>query len=321
MNNPYRLISGLTFFCILCAGINALSAPGIYESETERKLDEYHSAVSLMNLLNGLHLTEEQQKKLLALNYKISKTKKAEVSDSKYTELRLAAESSMKELQEYLLKHPEEENNNIQEKAADAYRNFRDYTIQRGEKLKAEFDKIQNEASQILTDEQKEIIENFKPCIIPPKDLRDPVRAGQAKQNSPVLNGMNKIRQIKNNKELFEAALNTGADRIINYTTKRVYKMTDAEKAAKKTEVIKLLREASALSDTDYELRKNEIAAKIAPEDKMEQLRSEFEKRNPHRNPAKGIKSNRLAKFLLDSEIVIPVLEKRLQASPSGGLR
>src|SRR5208283_4178658 len=40
--------------------------------------------------------------------------------------------------------------------------------------------KLAPEVDQILTEEQKNIFASFSCCLVPPKDFKDPVRAGQA---------------------------------------------------------------------------------------------------------------------------------------------
>ena len=40
--------------------------------------------------------------------------------------------------------------------------------------------KLEEKLTPVLTPEQIKVVENFLPCLIPPKELRDPVRAGKA---------------------------------------------------------------------------------------------------------------------------------------------
>lgn len=48
----------------------------------------------------------------------------------------------------------------------------------------------------ILTDEQKQVIADYKPCLIPPKNLKDPVRVGQAPTNAGHIKILERMRQI-----------------------------------------------------------------------------------------------------------------------------
>lgn len=48
----------------------------------------------------------------------------------------------------------------------------------------------------VLTDAQKEVIRTYKPCLVPPKNLKDPVRVGQANDGARAVKLMERFRKI-----------------------------------------------------------------------------------------------------------------------------
>lgn len=298
-----------------CAIISAAMLIGLnahaLKVDDDENLKNYHNSISVQNLINGLNLTADQQKKILDLNYKIKKLQDAENSDPKAKKLKADAETAMKELNEYLAKNPEQENKEIQDKAAKANHARKEYWAERAKKLKTELARYSSELTSTLTKEQMQVVSTFKPCLVPPKDMRDPVRAGQASHGEQGEKALSRLREMKDPAKIKEA-INKSADRIIQMTDERIYQMNDAQKAAKKEELVKILTQAQKMSATDFELKKSEILTSLRPE--------KGSKKTPEK-VADEFSDNKAVKFLLEPDIVIPVLEKRIQSGTTGGLR
>lgn len=310
MKNNYFLHKKSAVVFFTAAMLIGAGSPMLQAAEDEN-MKNYHAQISVQNLLNGLNLTAEQQKKILALNYKLKKFNESELNDPKGKKLKAEAEAAMKELNDYLAKNPEQENKAIQDKAANAVHAQKDYSVQRAKQMKPEFDAYSKELSDTLTKEQLQVIATFKPCLVPPKDMRDPVRAGQASHGEHGEKALARLRKIKDPAKAKEA-INKMADFVVKTTDERIYQMNDAQKAAKKEELIKILTQAQKLNDTDFELKKSEIMAAIKPE--------KGSRKTPEQVSA-GFSDNKTVKFLLDPDIVIPILEKRIKSDNAGGLR
>lgn len=285
------------------------------------KIDFYKDQISTLNLLNGLNLSTEQMEKLLELNREIENIKKEILESPEYVKINRDAEKALGDLHEYLMSHPEQENEEIQNKAAEANNRIKEFFKDNNEN----FEKIRNDiavkVNNILTCEQLEVINSFKPCIIPPKDFRDPVRAGQAASSSRPEKILSKIRGIQDKKRLDMAAEKI-ADRIIYVTNEKIYKMTDAEEREKRAEIIETIKKAHSMSDTEFELKEKELVEKLHPEDKLGEMFKEIQERNPHVSSLGKTKhDDAVRRFLLRPEIVIPILEKRLAVDTVGGLR
>ncbi len=79
------------------------------------------------------------------------------------------------------------------------------------------------------------------------------------------------------------------------------------ERKAEKQRLLGLLDKARAMSDTDFELEKSQLAEAFRGEDKRETLMAELRNRQPHGAP----KLSKAAKFLLNDAIV-GILQERL---------
>lgn len=69
-------------------------------------------------------------------------------------------------------------------------------------RLTVENKALEKELSQVLTPEQLQVVEDFKPCLIPPRDLKNPVRAGQASSNEHAVKRLRRLRAAPENQWL-----------------------------------------------------------------------------------------------------------------------
>lgn len=288
------------------------------------ELKYYHDRISVLNLLNGLNLSEQQMQKLLELNYDIKKFLEKFKNDPDIVSLKARYKKDLKELYEYLLNHPEQEDKRLQDKAVACNAKMKEYFKNEYQnEMEKFYNKILKKANKTLTPEQIEVVNSFKPCIVPPKDFRDPVRAGQALSDSRIKKMLENVRKIEDPRRL-ETVCERIANKIINITHERFYKMSADEKTNKRNEIIQTLKQANALSDTDYELKEDEIIQRLTPDTaKLYKMRKKAQKDILERDP-KSLDvdlTSPVRKFLLDPPVVIPILEKRLTIERQGGLR
>ncbi|UCE53988.1 MAG: hypothetical protein JSV31_00665 [Desulfobacterales bacterium] len=288
------------------------------------ELKYYHDRISVLNLLNGLNLSEQQMQKLLELNYDIKKFLEKFKNDPDIVSLKARYKKDLKELYEYLLNHPEQEDKRLQGKAVACNAKMKEYFKNEYQnEMEKFYNNILKKANKTLTPEQIEVVNSFKPCIVPPKDFRDPVRAGQALSDSRIKKMLENVRKIEDPRRL-ETVCERIANKIINITHERFYKMSADEKTNKRNEIIQTLKQANALSDTDYELKEDEIIQRLTPDTaKLYKMRKKAQKDILERDP-KSLDvdlTSPVRKFLLDPPVVIPILEKRLTIERQGGLR
>ena len=304
---------------IVAAGmlIAASSFAGRQDSDSTRK---YAEGVSLLNLLNGLNLSSEQMHKILDLNKELKTLRDDAFDGPKVKAMESEKEDALNALYTYLMNNPEREDKAIQDRASKAEQKLKEYRDGVFKQLSAELERISKEVEGSLSSQQLDVVNDFKPCIVPPKDMRDPVRAGQAKSDEATVKALEKARELSKAKGDVDSFAQKVADKAIEHSEKKAKLSADEEKSIRNN-VVATIKQAVKLSDTDFEIQKPLLAQKIEPVNKMEELKEEMNKRNPHADPLQNARGSKVVQFLVNPDTVIPVLEKRLQTAIPGGLK
>ena len=250
--------------------------------------------ISLINLINGLYLSPEQISQMLKI------LRKVEGIRGKYQSKAVSQANQMEEiLNEFreILGRNEEIDQGLIKEFLQAKK--------REEGLKEEYHSAlmpyQDQMQEVLNENQLALIEEFKPCIIPPKDTRSSARIGQAAGDTRMGEKLlTRIRQMDENVYRRRKALLI--ERHIERFERRVGLFSDEERVEEEGRVADILKRARDLSDLDFEAQKGDLARElIEPYEKALQSR--------HRKRRGDL--DKLAKFLLDPKL-IPILEKRL---------
>ena len=121
--------------------------------------------------------------------------------------------------------------------------------------------KCAEQVDAILTPEQKEIFGSFSCCIVPPRSMKDPVRAGQAAGGEKEVAILRHIRGVPAaNWPMFRAAS------LEMWKAGLVLRSPDITAEAKEEaarRVAAVYEEARALPDTEFELAKDQLAARL----------------------------------------------------------
>lgn len=169
----------------------------------------------------------------------------------------------------------------------------------------------------VFTEEQMDVIAEFKPCTVPPKNLSDPVRVGQASDNERVINILRRIRQMP--RHMFEENIEKIVDRQMEHlNTKK--RLKDAEKQEERQRLKELLWKVHVMDEVQFEMCKEELADEFKWKDKADDLKKELNEIQKTRHPRAH--RDKASKYFLDPK-VIPVLEERLEKirNADGGLK
>ena len=127
-----------------------------------------------------------------------------------------------------------------------------------GLKLVAE---LSPEVEAILTDSQKAIFNNFACCLVPPSDLSDPMRAGQADSLTKELDLLRRVRKISANRwPAGRAEILAGVDVVTEMVSPGA---SEQAREANRATVAGAMDKARAMSETDFELDKEKLARTI----------------------------------------------------------
>ena len=115
--------------------------------------------------------------------------------------------------------------------------------------------------NRLLTGPQRSIVETFSCCLVPPQELSDPVRAGQAETNTRVLKLLRYVRSVPASR--WPVARKRVLDLASNARLMYRPGLSDAQKADARRRVAEVLEEARRMSDVDFEIEKDVLARRL----------------------------------------------------------
>jgi len=162
---------------------------------------------------------------------------------------------------------------------------------------------LEQAVAEVLNAGQREVLRTYKPCLIPPRNLKDPVRVGQANDSSQLERWLERARRTP------AARLPALVEGLLQREAEHYGPLSRAEQQKRKELLIRTARRAAAMSDVDFALRQCELAEQIAPRDRAQMLRDEIDTLARQRGQP-GV----LARFLLRPDF-IDQLRQRLAAT------
>ncbi len=292
-----RAIHYITCAVVSIFFVAAVNSPttSTHENQQLERLSELRRDIALLNLLNGLHLTEKQESALLQ-----DARNAQDITDSykrQFAQLFPGAEKNLEELKSQILQGETAPGNPVDVRAAranDAIKRLHKSYIH-------DLALIEKQVSAMLTDGQKKIVADFKPCLIPPKDLRNPTRAGQASDPSNIERMLRKARAMSD--EIYNRRFNIVFDRQLARHEDEFGPLTEEMRNEEKERIRSVFDEARAMSDLDFELNKQDLASRI--DARVKQGRTDNTPLLSY-----GERRGKISRFLLD-ERIIPLLEQR----------
>jgi len=267
---------------------------GLDVREIFAEVHHLRKEITLHKLVNGLYLSEDQIVQMLAVLKKV---------DGIREEHRAKAISRTRRMEEILTR--------IRETVA------RDEEIDRElvrefhrakkamEGLREEFHHTlmpyEDEIKGILNENQLALIEEFKPCVVPPRDTRGGARIGQVSGDTHMGERLlTRVRQM--DESTYQRRKPLLIERYIERVERHVGVLSDQERAEEERRVGDILTRARELSDLDFEAQKGNLARELKePHQKAMQSR--------HRKRKGDL--DKVGRFLLDPKL-IPILEGRL---------
>jgi hypothetical protein len=134
------------------------------------------------------------------------------------------------------------------------------------------------EVDRLLTDSQKEILKTFTCCIIPPKELSDPVRAGQASSGEKEIEILRKVRKVP--ETFWPYAKSRGLKKLEQLLVFKYPGITGDKIETICAGVGEIYEKARELSDVDFEMEKGELAAELkrigTPKKELDKRQQDF---------------------------------------------
>lgn len=272
-----------------------------------QRLDQLFHEISTINLLNGIRLTRQQTEQILAL----ARQAQALRTSSPHTEYYRKALREVAEAYEAFKAEamkgepPGEQASRRAVRQEFRVSGIRDRHARLIEQRITEFDA---KLKKILTEGQVQIVETFKPCLVPPQDLKDPVRAGQAA-------GDRFVEMLDRLRGMGRSDWNAHKDRIAEMHVRRVEGLNleivkPEAREAQKRRVLEIVEKARAMSDVEFGMEKAQLAAQLSPDESRKAL---FESSRVVRGKGRPHADSACVRWLLHAD-VIPILEERLKA-------
>jgi hypothetical protein len=129
----------------------------------------------------------------------------------------------------------------------------------------------------LLHADQKEVVRTFSCCLVPPKSLSDPVRAGQASAGDREVQTLRYVRGIPADR--WPEARKSLLDKVEFGVAARDTGTTAQELAAERKRVGAVFEKARSCSDTDFEMQKDDLAAdlhRIPPSARLEGRKRQY---------------------------------------------
>ncbi|MFQ5506097.1 MAG: hypothetical protein ACE5F1_15070 [Planctomycetota bacterium] len=264
--------------------------------------------INLLNLLNGLHLNNDQLAKLRSVHQRL-RAARARAKPPGGGELRARKQRilALKQLRDSLLHGKRERTDLRQEISQPLDRRGPVFAQQLAEELHKTTQDCVNRVLEFLTPEQREILVAYKSCLVPPKHLLDPVRVGQASDKSYARRLLEKIRRVP----AWRFRRGETVSWLITFLQSKGGSLTDPQVALARQSLGRIVAQARALSDAEFAMQADTLAEQLVRWDRHHCARKNMEKAAP-----RVLVRQNIASFLLDPRIPA-LLEERARVEPA----
>jgi len=218
--------------------------------EVNAIMDEIRS----LNLINSLYLSPEQKDQLLCL------AEKARAKRLETQKIMLAEKNKLEDL----LQNMKQELKNEPSLSPRLTRQYQDIM---NKIEKSELEQINNlksltrEVKSLLSTNQKEVVEQYQPCVVPVKSISNPERVGQADGGNHFTKLLEKVREVPEKKypEVKQKILDKIKEKLL------LRKMPEDKINLELEQAGRIMDKARRLSEEDFALQKEKLGEKLAP--------------------------------------------------------
>ena len=292
-------------FCNIYAEASLLEDRLGQNREINQRIALIQKDISTINLLNGLYLTKSQAEQIKQLAEEFYQAENQWLDSPEVSNELIETEKALlllrKEVQKGVPARDE-----IPDAAQAQHKKNKQLKIDHYKKLHTIYKSFDTRLNELLTPEQMGVVTTFKTCLIPPKDLRDPVRAGQAHSSQGTIKRIRNLRAIP--LVNWEKRKQKIVSKHVEKESQNKLTMTKAEKSERIMKIIGIIEKSRVMNDTEFELEKENLAEEMALPKTIEKLQKQITFRKPDGPKPKKSKPIR---FLLTKNI-ISILDERL---------
>lgn len=271
-----------------------ISSSPLFAKETDHRLEKIRTQIHILNLLNGLELNQQQMKMVLEaakegqeirLKAKEKILQREEISQAYQDVLRVAKTGSL----------------TVPENIAHRFHRTHQEVDRIREGVQEKLTTLALKIKENLKTHQIYVLEDYKPCIIPPVQKG---RIGQAEDHSGFVKILERIRMMP--PDVYRLQREAIAQKTIDKLRTKVPPAYIFDEETLKTQLLKTMDEVRAMPDVDFLVKKEEMA---------KNMKNDLHPGKPSMNI--GVKIER---FLLQPEI-IPILEERIKSGKVANVR
>ena len=152
---------------------------------------------------------------------------------------------------------------------------------------------LEQHVEPILSTGQRTVLAEFKPCLIPPKNLKDPVRVGQANDTSGLERWLQRARRSKAERD------GELVDDLLARESAHYGPLSAAEEQSRRALLLDTLTKIRRMSDVDFAVGQADLVTELTPRDQRQDLKQEVARLAR----AQG-QPGPIAQFLLQPEFV-----------------
>lgn len=222
--------------------------------------------ISLLNLLRGIYLNEEQARVIADLAVKAETIRQAGFEEIKKLNSIPVMQKLRDELYTALAENPPAVRKEVVKLDNQAH--------QLTGKVLHQIAELEDEVKKVLTHGQQNIFWSFVPCIVPELDLENPVRTGQAAASSRLMPAVDLIR--KTSEEMWKKHGQAYIDHMLKVIEQDVGRMTGDTREDLRRRLVKQAWKIREMKEADFLIHRSKLAEELLLINREKTVRSGF---------------------------------------------
>ena len=253
-------------FMLLMMLLMLWSVPVLKAADYIDKMGDVVEEISLLNVLRGIYLNEQQAKRIAQLAAEAEKLRAAARAEIEGLAAMPYFEQLRDELYTALAENPPE----VRKKVVLLDNRAHELTGALLDKLAG----MEEEIKTLLSHGQQNIFWAFVPCIVPEVDFENPVRTGQAAASSRLMPACELIRNTP--EEMWKKHGQAYLDHILKVIEQDAGKMTVDTREDLRRRMVKHAWKIRKMPEADYMINRSKLAEELLLINREQTLRSGF---------------------------------------------
>lgn len=230
------------------------------------KMGDLVEEISLLNILRGIYLNEQQARRIAELALEAEKLR----NDARVEVEKLAALPVFSQLRDELYTALAENPPAVRKKVVELDNKAHKITGEVLHKIAL----MEDEIKTMLSHGQQNIFWSFVPCIVPEVDFENPVRTGQAAASSRLMPACELIRSTS--EEMWKKHGQAYLDHILKVIEQDAGKMTEDTREDLRRRLVKHAWKIRKMKEADYMINRGKLAEELLLINREHTMRSGF---------------------------------------------